>query len=231
MLDPLFYASRPWYGAFLAQRSLRVVTQPTGEQITLDQARTHLRLDTYGSPLAHPDDDIIETVYIPAAREMCEMLSGRAMAPTVYELGLGAFPAGCARYPFGGIDLRIGPVSAITAVEYTDAAGATVALVEGTDYQTDRWTEPGYVYPEYNTSWPTARAASNAVRVRFMSGYELPAASPQDVPLPNMYRMAMLLLLGHFYENREETSAVVLSTIPMGVRALLDPDSLRIGFA
>lgn len=231
MLDPLYYSNRPYLGAFLAQRSLRIVTPPAGEQVTLTQARTHLRLDTYGSPASHPDDEWLETIGIPAARELCELISGRALAPTVFEVGLGGFPAYCFPYDRREIDLKVGPVVSVASVEYTDTSGATVALVDGTDYVVDRYSEPGFVYPAYGVGWPATRETPNAVRIRFTAGYDLASASPQDLPLPASYRMAILLALGHFYENREETTTLSLDHIPAGINALLRPESLRRGFA
>ena len=45
--------------------------EPSTEPVTLAEARAHLRLDTFGSPPAHPEDDLI-SLYISAARQFCE---------------------------------------------------------------------------------------------------------------------------------------------------------------
>ena len=216
---------------WLQQHSLRIVSGPTEEQITLAQAQAHLRLDLYGSPGSHPDDDLIEDVYIPAAREICESISGRALAPKVYELGLSAFPQSPGFYSMRqGINLRVGPVAGVASVTYVDGDGVDIVLTDA-DFTADVYTEPGWVYPLYGGSWPGTRNISNSVRVRFNAGYDGPLGSPQDRPLPAKYRAAMLLALGHLYENREQTTTLKLDEIPMGVYSLLLPDSLRIGFA
>lgn len=220
----------PLYGQFLAQRSLRIVTPTTGEQITLDQARQHLRLDLYGSPGSHPDDDLIEEVYIPAAREVCESISGRAMVPQTFELGLGAFPWCGVAWNRDGISLQIGPVAGVLSFTYIDGNAAT-QTIDPSGFILDPYTEPGYVYPIAGASWPSAQNIPNAVAIRFNAGYDLPGGSPQDRPLPAKYRAAMLLMLGHLYENREDTSTLKLDTIPNGVASLLLPSSLRNGFA
>lgn len=223
-------AYNAFYGQWLSQKNLRIVTPTTGEQITLDQAVAHLRLDLYGSPGAPADADIIEQVYIPAAREICESLSGRAMVPQTYEVGLGAFPWNGVAWGRDGISLQIGPVAGVTAFVYTDGDGVE-QTIDPSGFILDPYTEPGYVYAVAGGSWPGSQNVPNAVRIRFNAGYDLPSGSPQDRPLPAKYRAAMLLMLGHLYENRENTTTLDLAEIPMGVKSLLLPSSLRNGFA
>lgn len=227
-----FNAWNAFYGGWLEQKNLRLVTPTpyTSEQITLAQARDHLRLDLYGSPGSHPDDDLIEKIYIPAAREVCEMISGRAFAPQTYEVGLGSFPWSCVAWNRNGISLQIAPVAGVLSLDYTDGNGAT-QTIDPSGFMLDPYTEPGYVYPIAGGSWPATQNIPNAIRVRFNAGYDLPGGSPQDRPLPAKYRLAILLALGHIYENRENTSELNLKEIPMGIKSLLTPDSLVNGFA
>src|SRR6185369_13879861 len=83
----------PYRNQMLSRVNLRQIGEVAGEQITLAQARLHLRLDDDGdSPPSHPDDPWLTDFGIPAAREWCEAYLGRALAPTVFELSLGAFP-------------------------------------------------------------------------------------------------------------------------------------------
>lgn len=42
-------------------------------------------------------------------------------------------------------------------------------------------------------------------------------------PVPASIRHAALLIIGHFFNNREASSAVNLKTIPHGVEALIAP--------
>ena len=53
--------------------------EPSTEPVTLAEARAHLRLDTFGSPPAHPEDDLI-SLYISAARQFCEDYLGHSIA-------------------------------------------------------------------------------------------------------------------------------------------------------
>lgn len=226
---PPYYYGWPWYNAFLDQRSLRLVTPAAAEHISLANARSHLRLDTYGSPDSHPDDDMLTNVCIPAARAICETISGRAFVPQVFEVGIGAFPLPYVAFGRNGVKLGMAPIRGITSVIYSD--GSADLTLDPSAYVVDPYTDSGYIYPAYGTSWPTAGTLPNAVRVRFSAGYDTTGSSPFEFPLPSDYLWAMYLALGHVYENRENTTTLDLKEIPMGIRALLGPSSLVNGFA
>ncbi|MGH9649596.1 MAG: head-tail connector protein, partial [Terriglobales bacterium] len=109
----------------------------------------------------------------------------------------------------------------IVHVKYLDAAGAQQTLAAGTDYVVAARSEPARVMPAYGKSWPGTRNWIDAtgnypVEVRFIGGY---GADPKDVP--ENFRQAILLLVGHWYENREEVSEASLGQIPMAAEALL----------
>lgn len=226
------YPFGAWYSDSLARQSLRVVSYATEEQVSLEQAQQHLRLDLYGSPPSHPDDSLIENVYLPAARAYCEVISGRAFVPQTYELGIGAFPRPFVAYSRGGIALPIGPVTSVTSITYTDSAGVEQTLAASA-YTVDPYTEPGYCYPVANTYWPDTLDVPNAVKVRFQAGYDLPSSSPQDNPFPPQYRAAVLLMLAHYYENRAQVDTMPNAPreLVLGVQTLIGPDALRKGFA
>ena len=72
------------------------------------------------------------------------------------------------------------------------------------------------------------RLASNKVnRHIFWSESEKPIGStliPENaIDATDDICLAVLLLLGHFYANREAASEVVIKNIPLGVSALLEP--------
>lgn len=43
-----------------------------------------------------------------------------------------------------------------------------------------------------------------------------------DIPLYHDIKLAALMLIGHWYENRESTSAVALKEVPLATNCLLD---------
>lgn len=207
--------------------ALRVITPPVGEQITLAMARLHLRLDDDGdSPAAHPDDPWLTGVGIPAAREYCEGWLGRSLAPQTFEFTLDQFPVAT-------MELPMAPVTAVASVKYVDGDGA-VQTMSVSDYDLDIYAAPPRLRPVVNATWPTPKFTTNAVRVRFTAGYDLPGDSPSLNPLPFAIKAAMLLMLGHLYERREatlETARGDLIEIPLGVQSLLRPYQLRLSMA
>ncbi|MCB0729345.1 MAG: head-tail connector protein, partial [Ignavibacteriae bacterium] len=80
-------------------------------------------------------------------------------------------------------------------------------------------TRQAVVWLRYGYSWPGAslREAAGVV-VRYTAGYGAAEAVPARL------RHAILMLVGHLYENREATSqAGALTATPMGVERLLWP--------
>lgn len=211
--------------ADLLRYGVRTVVEVAAEPITLAEARQHLRVDTYevGSPAetVSDDDAWIEAV-LPAAREYCEHYLGRALAPRTMEYVGDAFPTVAIETPPGpAFQLPFGPVQSVESITYTDTDDApqTVASV---DYEVDAISVPSQVVLAYGSSWPTARSSTGSVRVRYVTGYSVPGESPQVYALPKTARAAILLFLGHLYENREAVTTGSLVELPLGVQSLLD---------
>lgn len=99
---------------------------------------------------------------------------------------------------------------------------ALPGTVDSTDYEINPFVVPNTVVLAYGSTWPTSRDAANAVRIRYVTGYNADDDSPKPYPLPRMARAAILLMLAHLYENREATAATALAEIPLGVQSLLD---------
>lgn len=211
------------YRDSLSRSGIKVIEQPTAEQLSVDDVAMHLRLDQYGSPATYPEQAWIEAA-IAAARETIEGLSGLALAPQTLELGMNAWPADC--FTQAGISLRTGPLLGVTSVVYSD--GTTDQTLDETLYAVDGYSIPGAVFPAYNQSWPTAVMTPNSIRIRFRAGYTVPGESPGDFPLPKALRAAMLLLVGHLYANREATTtAANIEQIPLGINALIERYRIR----
>ncbi len=143
--------------------TLRLVEGPSGEPVTLAEAKTHLII-----PATDTQHDAWINARLPAIRRQAEAATRRAYLPQRWRLSLDEFPVGD-----GCIELMPAPVRGVAAVEYVDTAGATVALVENTDYQVDLESEPARVRPAYGVCWPTPRCdTANAVQVTFIAGYD-----------------------------------------------------------
>lgn len=219
---------------FVARAGLKVITPPTDEPLTLAEAARHLRIEEVGGSPTEYVDQAWLLAAIPVARELCESLSGLTIARTTLEIGLSAFPChwgwGWSKH---GISLLTGPVLGILSVSYDDGSG-TIQTVD--DYVLDDYIRPPELYPAYNASWPTVIGSPNSVKIRFNAGYTTEGESPNDMPLPSALRHAMLLMLGHLYENREGVAAggvggTLLHEIPLGITSLLEHHRLRLGMA
>lgn len=193
--------------------AFKVVAQPTVEPIPIEVLRAHLRLDADGDPLSHPDDALVMG-YLSAAREHAEQYIGYALAQQTWELALDSFPC-------DGIELGGGDVHSVESLSYIDADGVT-QIVPGTAYVLDTFSTPNWLLTAHDfDGWPETLPVANAVRVRFVVGAG---------PLPAAIRAALLLMVGHFYENRQDVqSGGEAKQIPMGSTQLLFPYRINLG--
>ena len=184
--------------------ALELVTGPTQEPVTLDEAKAQLRLDI-------ADDDGLLAGYLIAAREHIEGQIKRDLVTKTWDYTIDwAWPV---RGVKQHIRLPINPVQSVTSVSYVDEAGATQTLATS-QYTVAARTSYSYVTPAYDVTWNTTRRVPDAVTVRFVSGY---LHCPQDL------KAAVMLLAAHFYENREAVTAKAMSEVPLSVDALLSP--------
>lgn len=214
---------------------MKIITPAFVEPITLAQARKQCKVDAEGSPPAHEDDELI-SIFLTAAREWCEAYLGSTVAPTLVEIAFNAFPADQApssatsTVVAGTLALQSGPVLVVNAIAYLDADGAEQTLDVAT-YTLDTTQQIAVVRLNVDETWPETQTVANAVTVRYTIGYSLAGDSPQIAPLGSSIKVAILLILGHLYKNRENSVEHNLSTIPMGATAFLSPIKLRRGFA
>jgi uncharacterized phiE125 gp8 family phage protein len=134
---------------------------------------------------------------------------GRAVVTQTWELLLDAFPPPNARPECIATNRRaailvpLPPLQSIVSVKYQDADGAEQTL-DPAAYQVDRGVEPGELMPAYGTSWPTARSGvANAVAVRFVAGYGLAPAVPEEI------KGWIMRAVAYRYDNR-----TALTTLP-----------------
>lgn len=98
--------------------SLRLTAPPAKEPFTLQEARTHLRLES--------GEDQYLTDLIAAARRHCESFQGRAYVTQTWDLYLNGFPQGCIKVP-------LPPLQEITWIKYKDSAGCALVACDHTN--------------------------------------------------------------------------------------------------
>lgn len=181
-------------------------TPPAQEPVTLAEAKLACAIDT--DLTEH--DSLLSTLLIPAAREQCEHLLGRALINQVLDCTLDAFPA-------AGIELPRLPVQGIVAVDYLDADGVQ-QTVPDTDYVLDVASDvEAWVRPV--TAWPQALCSTNAVRVRYTAGY-----GATGTAVPANIRWWILQRVATLYRYREAIQAgTSIAALPRAyVDGLLD---------
>lgn len=188
--------------------ALKLKTAPATFPITLAEAKAHLRVTT-------EDEDTYISALIAAATSHLDGTAGilgRCLVSQVWYLLYDTFPTGDLMIP-------LGPVLSIDKVEYVDPDTLDYVTWSSSNYDVDLVSTDAWVLPV--NGWPTIADTALAVRVTFTAGYET---------IPQAIKQAMLLLIGHWYENREASVVgLMASPLPMAVDALLGPFR-RVGF-
>ena len=185
---------------------IKVTSAPATEPVTLTEIKAHLRVD-------HTADDTLLGSYIQAARETIESWTARRMITRTEKLFLQEFPAS------GVIVIPAAPVSAVTAINVLDEELAATPFA-ATNYVVDLNSPLARVALKFGACWPTLsadRKPVNPIEVTFTSGYANAAAVPETL------KTAVKLLVGHFYENREDSTPLTVNQLPVGVRHLIAP--------
>jgi len=182
--------------------NLVTVTPPVGEPISREQAKDHCRVDG-------GDSDTIIDSYIAAARARTETFLRRRLMEQTVSMRLPALR--------GPICFPVDPVSEITEIAYLDVAGDQQVLASD-QYRLLAGSVPPVVRPSRDVVWPEFLCDPEAVKVTFVTGYGAATDVPADIIV------AMLMMIGHFYENREEVVTGTIATeLPNAARSLLLP--------
>jgi uncharacterized phiE125 gp8 family phage protein len=210
--------------------STTLVTPPQAEPVSLVLAKQHLRVDF------DDEDDLIES-YITAAREYCEKATRRAFFNQTWLRTMDFFPiwnavdrthvpSDRAAWPYPTwfwnkltIDLPYPRLVSVESIVYTDSDGTEQTL--STDsYTVDPSSTPGRIAPSASTIWPwtNIRRPGN-VKITFVAGSYGDGGDTNTCPKSIV--QAMLLLISHWYQNREAVSALTYKAVPMAVDALL----------
>lgn len=180
---------------------LKLKTAPTVEPVSLMEAQEHLRLDS-------DDDAGLVSRLITTAREYCESYQSRAYITQTWYLYLDAWP--------DYIKVPLPPLQSVTSIKYYDTSN-TESTFSASNYYVDTNSTPGRIVLGYGKTWPsTTLRSANGICVEFVCGY---GATPSTVP--QSFIQAMLLLIGHWYENREASSEKALIDVPLAVDSLL----------
>ncbi|WP_310622478.1 head-tail connector protein [Flexibacterium corallicola] len=183
-------------------------TPPQEALIPLQLARHHLRIE------GEDEDSLIET-YVVAVESYLDGWSGylgRCLLVQEWSQTFDRFTPEI-RLPFPDVQT--------VTVRYLDGHGDFQTLApERVQLRED--ARGCFLIPAKGSCWPSLPATPECVQVDMIVGY----GSPDDVPA--FVKLAALLLLGHYYENREAVTVGVTSApMPISVNALLNGYRVR----
>lgn len=200
-----YLSARRMANAQAVSGSLKLIVpaSPPTEPVTLATAKAHCRVEA-----SVTDEDALIQSYVTAARTWIEEFMHRAIVSSTFDYAIDAVPSGDAP-----LLLPRAPLVSVTSVTSYDTSN-TATVLSNTTYFVDTTSEPGRIVLNSGVIWPTSLRSENALVVRYVAGY---------ASVPDAIKHALLLLVGHFYQNREQAVKDALSSIPMGVEALLGP--------
>lgn len=186
------------------------VTPPAETPVSVAECKSHLRVD-------HSDDDTIIGMFLNAAVARIDGragILGRCLVTQTWRLDLACWPrTSLQRLPFCD-------VSAISSVQYSDTSNVE-QTVDSALYQLHADELGGLVWFRSAFTAPSLYDDRlDPVRITFTAGYGAASAVPYDI------KAAILLMVGDFYDNREDTvvgAGLDARPLPRGVDALLAP--------
>lgn len=185
----------------------KVTVGPLVEPVDIDSiAKLDLKVDST------EEDDLIE-ILIQAARELVEEKTHSSLITQTRVMKLEYFPRGTE------MTLPFGPVQSVTSIKYYDLNEDEQTL-NSSEYWVDNHS--GIARVIVKDTWPATYDRPNAVEVTYVCGYGSSGSS-----VPAALRKAILLLVGHFYENRQNVivsgSPTGVIEIPFGAEVLIAP--------
>lgn len=180
----------------------RLVTGPATEPLTYAEVKAFLRLND-------DSEQTFVTTLITIARQIVE---GQTWRPLISQSWALQFDKSELNLFISNINKA--PIISIDTVSYYDTDNVLQTL-SPTLYETDIYGNPARFRLK---SIPSVYDRMGALIVNFVCGYTNAAAVPQAI------KQAMLLIIGHLYENRQDVvTGTQVNEIPMASRYLLEP--------
>lgn len=174
--------------------AVKLITAVSVQVLTAAETKARLKItDT-------AEDSVIDSL-ISEMRAACQSKTNRGIGAQTWQIAFDVFPS--------AIPLILSPLIVVDWVKYYDTLGVLQTLAAD-QYATDDFSEPGYIVPATDVTWPDTLDTINAVRVQIQCGFV--AAN-----LPPELRLWMLCNIGHFERNRE-----VFTADDKGQRTIVD---------
>jgi uncharacterized phiE125 gp8 family phage protein len=180
------------------------------EPLTIELVKQQVKLPP---DQAHPEDQLITDVLIPAVRQRCESATGRQTREVTFDWTLDGFSCD------GFLEVPRPPLLEVVHVKYLDTAAVEQTLVEDTDYvvSAPAGEKPrrGRIALAYGKSWPVTLDQIDAVRIRFRCGH----GAADGPKVPGLLKAAMLLDAATLFVDRENlVKGTIVAELPGGRR-------------
>jgi len=222
-----------------------LVTAPTAMPVSLTEAKAHLRVTS-------SDEDALITALIASATAYLDGwtgILGRCLMQQIWRQHYDCFDGEivalrAARWDRShrlhhrcGLRLPLVPVISVTpnpdnpsdplGVHYLDTAGVQQS-VASENYELLVDDLGAFVRFKIDFVFPMTQLQGPVVSITYSAGYltEQPASPAENVELlPVPIKQAMLLMIGHWYANREAVAvgSISAASLPLAVEALLAP--------
>jgi uncharacterized phiE125 gp8 family phage protein len=179
---------------------------PSVEPVSLAEAKLHCRVD------GDAEDTLISSLII-AARMHIERSLNIALVEQSWSLFLDRWP------DRSWLALPLTPVASLDAVRLYSPSDTFMALGADLFQLDDAGLRPRLSRREAQ-AWPLPGRSVNGIEIAFTAGY---GPTADDVPMP--IRLAIRMLVAHWYENREPVlpGEAVGAAVPLGVASLISP--------
>lgn len=177
---------------------------PASEPIDSTAFKTFHRITESG------EDDLVDDVIIPAARQRIENLTGYIFLTQTWITKMDSWPNNRT------IFLQKKPVESITHVKYLDTDG-NLQTLDSSYYDTDLNSSRARIYLKEGYSWPDLYDGANTVIITFDVGNSDASTIEPDLLL------ALYMLGGFYYQNREAftQSTMDFKQIPEGLMQII----------
>lgn len=191
---------------------LIVLDRPNDEIVSLEILKQHIKVE-------HTADDTLIRLYRDAAITFLEEHTTRVGGPTLFEQRFNNWDC------FGeNASLLRAPVRDVISVSYLNEDDELVEVAEADWYW--RSTPDGakvYFVDDYDL--PDLSTLSEPVRIIFQAGYDVGDESGTgdnpDLKRPSTFDQAILLLVGHWYQNRETVNiGNIVNNLPFAFDAI-----------